>query len=111
MSTLEERKENDLKAAFIIQKAAGDNKEAKEYLEMLSVCARIVDDIFDEFESVTQQHLLTLVEIFFIRMPANYFYQQHKDQLFSQHVTMWNAWEISNVLEKEIQQIKYMRTY
>jgi hypothetical protein len=99
MSTLKEREENSLKADFIIKKAAGGNESAEEYLQMLSTCSRIVDDIFDDFETVTKQDLLTVVEIFFVRLPANKFYCEHKDLLFSQHVTMWNAWEISNVLE------------
>ena len=49
MSTPKEREENSLKADFIIKKAAGGNESAEEYLQMLSTCSRIVDDIFDEY--------------------------------------------------------------
>jgi len=100
MSTPEERLQNAAKADFIIKKAAGDNESAQEYLRLLSVCSRIVDDIYDEFETVTRKDLLELVENLFIKIPANSFYQQHQGALFSQHITMWNAWEISNFLDE-----------
>lgn len=100
MSTEKERQENTLKVDFIIEQACGNNKEAFEYLTFLSTCARIADDIFDEFLDITQNQLLTLIELLFVRIPANSFYRQHQGLLFSQHVTMWNAWEASNMLEK-----------
>jgi len=100
MSTEKERQENTLKVDFIIEQACGNNKEAFEYLTFLSTCARIADDIFDEFLDITQNQLLTLIELLFVRIPANSFYRQHQELLFSQHVTMWNAWEASNMLEK-----------
>jgi hypothetical protein len=64
----------------------------------LSQALRTIDDIYDEFEIVTQNELLAVVEILFVRLPSNKFYQENRECLFSQHVSMWNAWEISNVL-------------
>ena len=98
MSSIEERKENDLKVDFIIDQAAGTDKNAVEYLTLLSQALRTIDDIYDEFEIVTQNELLAVVEILFVRLPSNKFYQENRECLFSQHVSMWNAWEISNVL-------------
>ena len=98
MSSTEERKENDLKVDFIIGQAAGTDKNAVEYLTLLSQALRTIDDIYDEYEIVTQNELLAVVEILFVRLPSNKFYQENRECLFSQHVSMWNAWEISNVL-------------
>lgn len=98
MSTLEERKENDLKVDFIIHLAAGNNKDAFDYLTLLAQSVRTIDDIYDEFQNVTQNELLTVVEILFVKLPSNKFYQENRDILFSQHITMWNAWEASNML-------------
>ena len=98
MSSTEERKENDLKVDFIIGQAAGTDENAVEYLTLLSQALRTIDDIYDEYEIVTQNELLAVVEILFVRLPSNKFYQENRECLFSQHVSMWNAWEISNVL-------------
>ena len=86
MSSAKEREENDLKVDFIIGQAAGTDENAVEYLTLLSQALRTIDDIYDE------------VEILFVRLPSNKFYQENRECLFSQHVSMWNAWEISNVL-------------
>ena len=98
MSSTEERKENDLKVDFIIGQASGTDENAVEYLTLLSQALRTIDDIYDEVEIVTQNELLAVVEILFIKLPSNKFYQENRECLFSQHVSMWNAWEISNVL-------------
>jgi hypothetical protein len=34
----------------------------------------------------------------FVRLPSNSFYIQHQQALHSQHITIWNTWEASNVL-------------
>ena len=47
MSTPEERKQNDLKVDFIIDQAAGTDKNAVEYLTLLSQALRTIDDIYD----------------------------------------------------------------
>ena len=103
----EERKANDLKVSFIIEQASGDDEEAALYLQLLAYCARICDDALDDFHLVDQNSILSLVENLFIRIPANTFYKKHHDLLFSQHVTMWNAWEASNFLASgnETQQV------
>jgi hypothetical protein len=98
MSSPQEREELNKKVDFIIKEAAGENQAASEYLYMLATCGRIVDDIFDQDIELAKEDLLTLAEILFVRLPANVFYREHQDFLFSQHVVMWNAWDISNVL-------------
>ena len=98
MSTSEERKLNDEKIDFIIRLASGNNQDADLYLRLLAYCARICDDIADDFHLVDQNALLSLVENLFIKIPSNKFYKNHQDILFSQHITMWNAWEASNLL-------------
>ena len=98
MSDNQQRQENNSKVAFVISVAAGENKDAAEYLSLLSKTARIADDIFDQDQALTQNDLLFLVEALFIRIPSNKFYKQNQEALLSQHITIWNAWEISNVL-------------
>jgi len=100
MSNAEERLLNDQKVDFIHQKAAGKNSAALEYLQFLSQAARIVDDLFDEPASVSNKDLLVLIELLFVRIPSNVFYLQHREQLFTHHLAMWNAWEASNILDK-----------
>jgi hypothetical protein len=100
MSTLIERKKNESKVNLISKLAAGEDQDAFEYLMLLSSWARITDDVFDEFENITQNKVLTAIEILFIRIPSNLFFKKHRDILFSQHVSMWNAWEASNILER-----------
>ena len=100
MSTVEEREENDKKVDFIQQLAAGENQDAANYLNLLATAARITDDLVDGDKDVSQNSILSLIEILFVKLPSNPFYLQHRDLLFSQHLTMWNAWEASNVLEK-----------
>ena len=100
MSTKQEREDNEKKANFIIEQASGSNIEALEYLMFISAVSRIADDVFDEFENITKNNILTIVEILFIRIPSNKFFRENQDLLFSQHISMWNAWEASNMLDK-----------
>ena len=100
MSDTQERLSNDQRVDFIHQKVAGKNKAALEYLQFLSQAARIVDDLFDEPALVPNKDLLVLIELLFVRIPSNVFYLQHREQLFTHHLAMWNAWEASNILDK-----------
>lgn len=100
MSTKQEREEYESKANFIIEQAAGSNFDALEYLTLISASSRIADDVFDEFENVTRNNVLTVIEILFIRIPLNKFFRENQDLLLSQHISMWNAWEASNMLDK-----------
>ena len=99
MSDFAQRQENDRKVNFMIDEVCGADADAKEYLILLAGLARIVDDISDDFEMLSQNTILAAVEILFIRIPSNSFYKKNQDILFSQHLSMWNAWEASNVLD------------
>ncbi len=100
MSTAEERKENDYKVDYLINEACGADQDAKEYLQFIAYFARVTDDVADEPETVSQNQLMALIEILFIRIPNNAFYKKNQDLLFSQHISMWNAWEASNFLSE-----------
>jgi hypothetical protein len=99
MSDFAQRQENDRKVNFMIDEVCGTDADAKEYLTLMAGLARIVDDIADDFEMLSQNTILAVVEILFIRIPGNSFYKKNQDLLFSQHLSMWNAWESSNVLD------------
>jgi len=88
-----------LKANDIIEEACNGNEDAKEYLYMMCFFARTTDDIFDEFENVSQIDIQDLIQILFVRLPLNRFYQKHRDFLLSQHLLIWNTWTTSNVLQ------------
>ena len=100
MSTLQERFQNDQKVEFISKEVAGKNIAAFEYVTLLAAAVRIIDDIFDEFNSISEKECRAVVEILFIKIPVNKFYREHQDLLFSHHIAMWNAWEASNVLSE-----------
>lgn len=99
MSDFSQRQENDRKVSFMIDEVCENDAEAKEYLTLMAGLARAVDDIADNFEMLSHNTILAVVEILFIRIPSNSFYKKNQDILFSQHLSMWNAWEASNVLE------------
>jgi hypothetical protein len=98
MSTPEERAINNQKVDYVQQVAAGEDRSALTYLQLIARCARIADDVKDQPESLSQLDLLTIIEILFVRLPSNSFYIQHQQALLSQHITIWNTWEASNVL-------------
>jgi hypothetical protein len=98
MSNSEERKINDKKLDFLVAVTAGDDKDAELYLRLIAYCARICDDVVDDFHLVDQHSMLSLIENLFIKIPSNNFYKKHEELLFSQHLSMWNAWEASNFL-------------
>ena len=98
MSTPSEREEMRKRANEIIEEASGGNKSAAEYLYMMAVAARVTDDVFDEFDQVDQKDVENLVEILFIKLPFNTFFQEHRDTLLSQHLLIWNTWINSNFL-------------
>ena len=99
MSTVHERLLNDKKVDYAQNLAAGNDTDALSYLKLIAYCARLADDIADEPDSVSQVQLLGLVETLFIKLPSNSFYIKHNDKLLSQHITIWNTWEASNVLD------------
>ena len=73
MSDKEWRNENDIKVDYIINEITNGDKNASAYLYDLSAAARIVDDIYDEFENVDPSHAMLMVEILFVRIPNNPF--------------------------------------
>ena len=99
MSDKEWRNENDLKVDFIIKEVTNGDENASAYLYDLSAAARIVDDIYDEFENVNSGHAMLMVEILFVRIPSNPFFQTYRKELETYHFAMWQAWEASNALE------------
>ena len=98
MSTQQERKECDEKVEFIIEKTCNGNIFAEIYLGMVARCTRVIDDIYDQDHEVSREKLLEVLEYLFIDIPANPFFIEHRERLFSQHISMWNAWMASNYL-------------
>jgi len=109
MSDQEWRDENDKKVDFVIDTITNGNEYAFNYLHDVATAARIVDDIYDEFENVTSSQVRTVVEILFVRIPTNPFFLRYRKELETHHFAMWQAWEASNVLKEgdETDQIYY----
>ncbi len=99
MSTPEEREVDLKKATYIIKESCGGDTNAEEYLWMLADVWRTLDDIYDQDEVVTREHMLGALEILFLKIPTNMFYIRNQDIILSQHLSMWNAWIASNKWE------------
>ncbi len=98
MSTAQERKEVFEQTQDLIDYICEDNTDAKEYLNLFLRCLRIIDDVQDEDHPVSKEDLLFVFEALLLRIPMNAFFVAHRDLLMSQHLTIWNTWEISDVL-------------
>ena len=98
MSTQKERTETNEKVDYIIEKTCKGNAIAAVYLGMISRCLRVIDDIYDQDHEVSREKLLEVMEYLFINIPANPFFIEHRERLFSQHISMWNSWMAANYL-------------
>ena len=96
MTTQKERDVYEEATLLIIAEAAGENYAARDYLWKLACVSRTVDDIYDQDQELTRERLLRVVEYLFVEMPYNPFFQQYRDTLESEHVSMYNAWMAAN---------------
>ena len=96
MSTQQEREDATVAGNEIIKLASGKNKDAANYLHMISRIWRVLDDVYDGDHPVTIGDIVEIIEYLFIEMPSNRFFIHHRDKLISQHVTSYNAWMASN---------------
>ena len=87
-------------ANAIIDEASKGDVFAKGYLLMISRIWRVIDDIHDQDVEVSRKELLTVLQYLFIELPVNPFFNEYRDTLLSQHVSMYNAWVASNLWEK-----------
>jgi len=99
MSTKDKREKEFPKYDHLIKEAAGKNKDALEYLKLLSTAARLSDDLYDNDYPVTGKEKLHLIETLFLTIPSNKFFRDNYVFLLSQHMVMWNTWELSNTLD------------
>lgn len=58
MSDQEWRDENDKKVDFVIDTITNGDEHAFNYVHDVATAARIVDDIYDEFENVTSSQVM-----------------------------------------------------
>ena len=100
MTTAQEREDIQQQTFAIINKAAGKNQDAAEYLWMIARITRVMDDIYDQDQVVSRDDLLEVFYYLFIKLPTNPFFNQHRSTLLSQHISMWNAWMAANLWDK-----------
>ena len=80
--------------------AAGDNKDAFNYLVQQGYCTRIIDNLYDQDYPPTREELLDVTKLLFSIIPSNPFYQEHIKTLQPMATMSWEAWEQSNRLSK-----------
>ena len=88
------------KTTAMIKKAAGDNKDAFDYLATIFFTARVVDDVVDNDKEVKHEAYFNCVQELLVNLHMNKFFREHYDKLVSQHVTIWNTWLRANEYEK-----------
>lgn len=99
MTTAQERERIQQQTYDIINKAAGKDQAAAEYLWMVARITRVMDDVYDQDQDVTRDDLLEIFDYLLIKLPTNTFFNQHRSTLLSQHISMWNAWMAANLRE------------
>tara|TARA_R100001594_G_scaffold37804_1_gene68349 strand:- start:9738 stop:10190 length:453 start_codon:yes stop_codon:yes gene_type:complete len=97
MTTQQEREIFSERTEEIIREAAGKNKFAYQYLNKLMNITRIIDDMYDNDQTVTASDILGSLEFIVLELPYNPFFMKHRDSLTSQHVSMYNAWMAANI--------------
>jgi hypothetical protein len=78
--------------------AAGENKDALEYLLQLGYCCRIIDNVYDEDRTYEKQDLIDVFEILVSRVPSNPFYVENIKTLQPIQNIGWCAWQQANRL-------------
>ena len=68
MTTAQERQTIQKQTIDIIEKAVGSDVQAGEYLWMMARMSRVVDDIYDQDQTVTREELLEVFEYLFIKV-------------------------------------------
>ena len=99
MSTIEERERDSHNRELLLDQICDDNQSAREYIDILCDVWRIWDDIQDGDFPVTREQILLCFKHLFINLPTNTFFNEHRDMLLSQHLSMYNAWIAANEWE------------
>ena len=99
MSTIEERARDSDNRELIVNEICGTNTSAREYIDILCEIWRTWDDIQDGDFPVTRQDILSSFKHLFVTLPTNTFFNEHRDLLLSQHISMYNAWIAANEWE------------
>ena len=80
--------------------AAGDNKDAFNYLIQQGYCTRVIDNLYDQDYPPTNEELMDAFKLLASVIPSNPFYQEHIKTLQPVATMAWEAWEQSNRLSK-----------
>ena len=80
--------------------AAGDNKDAFNYLIQQGYCTRVIDNLYDQDYPPTNEELIDAFKLLASVIPSNPFYQEHIETLQPMATMSWEAWEQSNRLSK-----------
>lgn len=74
---------------------AGHNVAARDYLGCICYAARLMDDAVDADHGRVDYH--RLFHVLLVELPANPFFQAHRDALLAMHSATLNAWQDADV--------------
>ncbi len=101
MTTTAQRTFINDKCNAVIAKAAGDNKDALNYLNIIYFLTRVIDDVVDNDREVKHDDYFIAMQDLLVNIHMNPFFRENYDMLVSQHITIWNTWLAANKFEKE----------
>lgn len=101
MTTTAQREVIHTKTSAMIKKAAGDNKDAFDYLAIIFFTTRVIDDVVDNDKEIKHETYFNAMQELFVNLHMNKFFRENYDMLVSQHITIWNTWLAANKYEKE----------
>lgn len=70
---------------------AGSHAAARAYLECICYAARLMDDAVDADRGPVEYH--RLFHVLLVELPANPFFQAHREALIAMHSATLNAWQ------------------
>ncbi len=70
---------------------AGNHADARSYLECICYAARLMDDAVDADHGPVNYH--QLFHVLLVELPANPFFQAHREALIAMHSATLNAWQ------------------
>ena len=101
MTTDAQREVIHNKTAAMMNKAAGNDMDAFEYLATIFFATRVIDDVVDNDKEIKHETYFTAMEALFVNLHMNKFFRDNYDMLVSQHITIWNTWLAANKYEIE----------
>jgi hypothetical protein len=99
MSTQDERNKMNQNLKDIIPLCCNGDENAEKYLKDIAYASRIIDDLIDQDNPVTDDMIYRAFFILSVEIPCNPFYLHHVNYLTSVQSIAYNAWMDANKWE------------